>query len=53
MRECDHQAQMPFWVAEIVIKNKFYNHAYIGAATMIPAKDVSVPCAETGCKMNK
>jgi branched-chain amino acid transport system substrate-binding protein len=53
MRECDHQAQMPFWAAEIVIKNKFYKHAYIGAATMIPAKDVSVPCNETGCKMNK
>jgi branched-chain amino acid transport system substrate-binding protein len=53
MRECDHQAQVPFWAAEIVKNNKFYKHAYIGAATMIPAKDVEVPCKETGCKMSK
>jgi branched-chain amino acid transport system substrate-binding protein len=53
MRECDHQAQVPFWAAEIVKKNKYYKHAYIGAATMIPTKDVEVPCNETGCKMNK
>ena len=53
MEECDHQAQVPFGAAEIVKENKFYNHAYIGTATMIPAKDVEVPCNETGCKMNK
>ena len=44
---------MPFWAAEIVKKNKFYPHAYIGTAAMIAAKDVEVPCAETGCKMSK
>jgi branched-chain amino acid transport system substrate-binding protein len=52
MRACDHQAQTPYWVVEIVKNNKFFKeHAFEGPATMIPAKDVEVPCAETGCKM--
>ena len=53
MRECDHQAQVPFWTAEIVKENKFFKHAFVGPATMVPAKEVEVPCNETGCKMNK
>lgn len=49
MRPCDHQAQVPIWIAEIVKDNPFYKHAYVGTPTMIPAKDIEVPCAETGC----
>jgi len=52
MRACDHQAQTPYWAVEIVKNNKFFKeHAFEGAATMIPAKDVEVPCEQTGCKM--
>jgi branched-chain amino acid transport system substrate-binding protein len=51
MRACDHQAQVPYWSAEIVKENKFFKHAFVGAPTMIPAKDVEVSCEETGCKM--
>ena len=52
MRACDHQAQTPYWVVEIVKNNKFFKqHAFEGPATMIPAKDVEVPCEQTGCKM--
>lgn len=54
MRACDHQVQLPFWYLEITKKNKFYKHAFVGGSvTMIPAKDVEVPCEETGCKMKK
>jgi branched-chain amino acid transport system substrate-binding protein len=53
MRACDHQAQVPYWYVEIVKNNKYFKHAFEGPATMIPAKDVEVPCAETGCKMKK
>lgn len=49
MRPCDHQAQIPIWIAEIVKDNKYFKHAYVGEPTMIPAKDIEVPCAETGC----
>ena len=51
MRACDHQAQVPYWSEEIVKDNKFFKHAFVGAPTMIPAKDVEVSCEETGCKM--
>ena len=51
MRACDHQAQVPYWYFEIVKKNPYFKHAYVSPATMIPAKTVEVPCAETGCKM--
>jgi branched-chain amino acid transport system substrate-binding protein len=51
MRACDHQAQVPYWSAEIVKDNKFFKHAFVGAPAMIPAKDVEVSCEETGCKM--
>jgi len=51
MRACDHQAQVPYWSAEIVKDNKLFKHAFVGAPTMIPAKDVEVSCEETGCKM--
>jgi branched-chain amino acid transport system substrate-binding protein len=53
MRACDHQAQVPYWVVEIVKNNKFYHHAFEGPASMIAAKDVEVPCEKTGCKMQK
>ena len=51
MRACDHQAQMPYWYVEIVKENKYFKHAFIGPSTLVPAKDVTVPCEETGCKM--
>jgi branched-chain amino acid transport system substrate-binding protein len=51
MRACDHQAQVPFWFTEIVKKNQYFKHAFEVPAGMIAAKDVEVPCAETGCKM--
>jgi branched-chain amino acid transport system substrate-binding protein len=53
MRPCDHQAQVPVWTFEFVKKNPFFKHVWIGPATMVPAKDVEVPCEETGCKMKK
>jgi branched-chain amino acid transport system substrate-binding protein len=53
MRACDHQAQVPFWYFEIVKKNPYFKHAFESPATMIPAKSVEVPCAETGCNMKK
>lgn len=49
MRPYDHQAQLPVWIAEIVKDNPWFKHAYAGKPTMIPAWDVEVPCAETGC----
>ena len=49
MRACDHQAQVPYWSAEIVKDNPFFKHAFVGIASMIPAKDVEVPCEQTGC----
>jgi len=49
MRACDHQAQVPIWMAEIVPKSEFFNHAYEGPAWAIPAKDVEVTCEQTGC----
>ncbi len=49
MRPCDHQAQVPIWMAEIVSDNPYFPHAYVGEAIMIPAEDVEVPCEETGC----
>jgi branched-chain amino acid transport system substrate-binding protein len=50
MRACDHQAQVPIWMAEIVPKSEFFNHAFEGPAWALPAKDVEVPCEQTGCK---
>ncbi|MFH1059168.1 MAG: ABC transporter substrate-binding protein [Pseudomonadota bacterium] len=50
MRACDHQAQQPVWIAEIVAKNPYFKHAYVGPATMVPADAISVPCQDTGCK---
>jgi branched-chain amino acid transport system substrate-binding protein len=51
MRACDHQAQVPYWVVEIKQDNPFFNHAFAGPATMIPATAVEVPCEETLCSM--
>ena len=49
MRPCDHQAQIPMWMAEIVKDSEYFKHAYVGTPTMIPAEDIAVPCEETGC----
>ena len=51
MRPCDHQAQLPVWVAVMVKDSEFYKHAFVGKPTMIPAKDIEITCEETGCKM--
>ncbi len=51
MRACDHQAQVPYWTAEVVKDNPFFKHAFMNTAKEVPAKDVEVPCDETGCKM--
>ena len=37
----------------LVKDNPYFKHAFVGPATMIPAKEVEVPCEETGCKMAK
>lgn len=49
MRPCDHQAQMPVWMAKIVKDNPFFAHAYVGEATTIPAKFIAIPCLKTRC----
>ncbi len=49
MRACDHQVQLPIWTAEIVAKNPYFEHAYVGPAKMVPAEQVTVPCEQTGC----
>ena len=51
MRPCDHQAQIPVWVAEMVKESKFFKHAFVGKPKMIPAKNIEITCEETGCKM--
>jgi len=51
MRACDHQAQVPYWTAEVVKDNPFFKHAFVGTAAMVEAGDVAVPCDQTGCKM--
>ncbi|MGV8079093.1 MAG: ABC transporter substrate-binding protein [Syntrophales bacterium] len=51
MRACDHQVQLPLWYTEIVKKTPFFKHAFEAPAGMVAAKDVEVPCAETGCRM--
>jgi len=51
MRACDHQTQLPLWYTEIVKKTKYFDHAFEAPAGMVAAKDVEVPCEETGCKM--
>jgi len=49
MRPCDHQTQLPIWMAEIEKGTPYYDHAFVGKAWMVPAEDISVPCEETGC----
>ena len=51
MRPCDHQAQIPVWIAEMVKDSKFFKHAFVGVPTEIPAKDIEITCEQTGCKM--
>jgi branched-chain amino acid transport system substrate-binding protein len=50
MRACDHQAQVPIWIAEIVPQSKFMKLPYVGDPVMISAKDIEVSCEDTGCK---
>lgn len=50
MRACDHQVQQPVWIAEIVAKNPYFSHAYVGPAKMVAPERISVPCEQTGCK---
>jgi branched-chain amino acid transport system substrate-binding protein len=50
MRACDHQAQVPIWIAEIMPTSKFLKLPYVGEPTMISAREIEVPCEETGCK---
>jgi branched-chain amino acid transport system substrate-binding protein len=50
MRACDHQVQQPIWTAEVVAKNPFFSHAYVGPATMVAPEKINVPCEATGCK---
>jgi branched-chain amino acid transport system substrate-binding protein len=52
MRACDHQAQVPIWIAEIVPQSKFMKLPYVGEPIMISAKDIEVSCEDTGCKKN-
>jgi len=35
----------------VVKENPFFKHAFVGPAAMVEAKDVEVPCDQTGCKM--
>ena len=49
MRGCDHQVQQPLWIAEVVAKNPFFQHAYVGPATMVAPEEINVPCDQTGC----
>ncbi len=52
MRACDHQAQVPYWLGAITKKNRFFDFPFIDKVTEIPAKDIEIPCQETGCKMS-
>ncbi len=53
MRACDHQILSTAWTFEMVQKNPFYKHAYIGPSTAVPVKDMETPCGgeEKACKM--
>jgi len=50
MRPCDHQGLRPVWLAEIVKKSPFFNHAHVGEPMMVPYKDIDTPIEKTGCK---
>lgn len=55
MRVCDHQAQTPIAVAEIVKDNDFYSHPFVGKATVVPMEQTSIAEAEVDndrCKTN-
>ncbi len=49
MRPCDHQAQIPLWTAKIVKDNPFFDHAYVGEATTVPAKFIAISCRKSRC----
>jgi branched-chain amino acid transport system substrate-binding protein len=49
MRAYDHQVQMPVWIAEIVAKTPYYEHAYVGPASEMASELVTVPVEQTGC----
>lgn len=50
MRACDHQTMQPVWTAEIVAKNPYFSHAYVGPAQAVASEKITVPCEQTGCK---
>ncbi|MBI5521918.1 MAG: ABC transporter substrate-binding protein [Desulfarculus sp.] len=50
MRACDHQVQQPVWIAEIVAKNPYFSHAFVGPAKMVASDKITTPCEQTGCK---
>ncbi len=47
---CDHQVQPALWYTEIVKRTPSSSTAFDAPAGMVAAKDVEVPCAETGCR---
>ncbi|MCF8082597.1 MAG: ABC transporter substrate-binding protein [Deltaproteobacteria bacterium] len=49
MRACDHQTQMPIWIAEIIKNNPYFEHAYVATPEEVASEKVSVPCDKTGC----
>ena len=50
MRQCDHQAQQQMFVREFVMGNKYMPDSVAGGRPImiIPAKDITIPPAETG-----
>ena len=48
LRTFDHQTLLPIWTAEVIQDNPYFEHAYLGTATMLSAEAVTVPVEETG-----
>ena len=48
MRAFDHQTLLPIWTAEVVRDNPYFDHAYLGTATMLSAEAVTIPVEKTG-----
>jgi len=48
MRACDHQMISPGVAAEVMPTSEFYDFAYIGAPTIIPAEEITTPPELTG-----
>ena len=50
MRKCDHQADQDYFWGKVGRVAK-YNFPYVNEVLITPAQTISVPCEETGCKM--